>query len=246
MMFIPTIFASLASLTIIYLLFRKKLKDPINTETQEEHIIDKPIFIVSFVLLASCIVLLAISSWVGLPMWMIALGSASALFIFVLIYGLINRKEFFVTTDSLKRLPYNLIPLLLGMFAIVLALENSGVTEGLYKILNSSQPILTYGVTSFVFANILNNIPMSVLFTEVLKNAGAPLYQGIYATILSSNLAAFFTPVGALAGVMWMSLLKQNDIRFTFLTFIKYGVIISIPSLLIGLGGLYLSFFCFG
>ena len=246
MMFIPTIFAGLASLTIIYLLFRKILKDPINTETQEEHIIDKPIFIVSFVLLASCIVLLAISSWVGLPMWMIALGSASVLFIFVLIYGLINRKEFFVTTDSLKRLPYNLIPLLLGMFAIVLALENSGVTEGLYKILNSSQPILTYGVTSFVFANILNNIPMSVLFTEVLKNAGAPLYQGIYATILSSNLAAFFTPVGALAGVMWMSLLKQNDIRFTFLTFIKYGLVISIPSLLIGLGGLYLSFFCFG
>ena len=44
---------------------------------------------------------------------------------------------------------------------------------------------------------------------------------------------------------MWMGLLKQNRIRFTFLRFVGYGALISIPTVLAGLGGLYLSFLIF-
>ena len=214
-------------------------------EPSDEKIIDKPIFIVSAILLSSCIVLIAISTWISLPMWIAALGSAVILFVFVFVYGLINKKEFFVTTDSLKRLPYDLAPLLLGMFAIVLALEESGITEVLFSALGNEQPILVYGLASFLGANLVNNIPMSVLFTEILKSGSVVNYQAVYACILSSNVAAFFTPVGALAGVMWMGLLKQNHIRFTFLRFAGYGALISIPTVLAGLGGLYLSFLIF-
>ena len=244
-MFIPTLFAGFVAMAIIFLLFHKKLKDPIEVEASDEKIIDKPIFIVSAVLLSSCIVLIAISTWINLPMWIAALGSAVVLFVFVFVYGLINKKEFFVTTDSLKRLPYDLAPLLLGMFAIVLALEESGITEVLFSALGNEQPILVYGLASFLGANLVNNIPMSVLFTEILKSGSVVNYQAVYACILSSNVAAFFTPVGALAGVMWMGLLKQNHIRFTFLRFVGYGALISIPTVLAGLGGLYLSFLIF-
>ena len=44
---------------------------------------------------------------------------------------------------------------------------------------------------------------------------------------------------------MWMGLLKQNDIRFTFVNFTFYGAMIAIPTLLAGLGGLYLAFLLF-
>lgn len=244
-MFIPTVFAGLTALAVIFMIFRKKLKDPISVQPGEEKIIDKPILVVSASLLGICIVLVAVSSWIDLPMWLPALISAAILFLFVLIYGIINRKDFFVTTDSLKRLPYNLIPMLLGMFAIVLACKQSGITEAFADLLGPDQPIMVYGIASFVAANFLNNIPMSVFFTEVIRAGNEALYPAVYATILSSNVAAFFTPVGALAGVMWMGLLKQNDIRFTFVNFTFYGAMIAIPTLLAGLGGLYLAFLLF-
>lgn len=244
-MFIPTVFAGLTALAVIFMIFRKKLKDPISVQPGEEKIIDKPILAVSASLLGICIVLVAVSSWIDLPMWLPALISAAILFLFVLIYGIINRKDFFVTTDSLKRLPYNLIPMLLGMFAIVLACKQSGITEAFADLLGPDQPIMVYGIASFVAANFLNNIPMSVFFTEVIRAGNEALYPAVYATILSSNVAAFFTPVGALAGVMWMGLLKQNDIRFTFVNFTFYGAMIAIPTLLAGLGGLYIAFLLF-
>ncbi len=244
-MFIPTVFAGLTALAVIFMIFRKKLKDPISVQPGEEKIIDKPILAVSASLLGICIVLVAVSSWIDLPMWLPALISAAILFLFVLIYGIINRKDFFVTTDSLKRLPYNLIPMLLGMFAIVLACKQSGITKAFADLLGPDQPIMVYGIASFVAANFLNNIPMSVFFTEVIRAGNEALYPAVYATILSSNVAAFFTPIGALAGVMWMGLLKQNDIRFTFVNFTFYGAMIAIPTLLAGLGGLYLAFLLF-
>ena len=244
-MFIPTVSAGLTALAVIFMIFRKKLKDPISVQPGEEKIIDKPILAVSASLLGICIVLVAVSSWIDLPMWLPALISAAILFLFVLIYGIVNRKDFFVTTDSLRRLPYNLIPMLLGMFAIVLACKQSGITEAFADLLGPDQPIMVYGIASFVAANFLNNIPMSVFFTEVIRAGNEALYPAVYATILSSNVAAVFTPIGALAGGMWMGLLKQNDIRFTFVNFTFYGAMIAIPTLLAGLGGLYLAFLLF-
>ncbi|MDD4543017.1 MAG: ArsB/NhaD family transporter, partial [Clostridia bacterium] len=46
-----------------------------------------------------------------------------------------------------------------------------------------------------------------------------------------SNIGAFLTPVGALAGIMWTSLLKKHDIKYTFADFIRYGIVISVPTI---------------
>ena len=54
-------------------------------------------------------------------------------------------------------------------------------------------------------------------------------YQAIYATIIGSNIGAFLTPVGALAGIMFQSLLSKYGVKFTFKDFVKYGSIISVP-----------------
>ena len=50
----------------------------------------------------------------------------------------------------------------------------------------------------------------------------------IYSTIIGSNIGAIITPVGALAGIMWMKLLKDNNVKYSFLDFAKNGVIMII------------------
>ena len=78
---------------------------------------------------------------------------------------------------------------------------------------------------------------MSILYTNIASNlSGVSYCQAIYASIIGSNIGAFLTPIGALAGIMFSSLVNENNVRFTFIDFIKYGVIISIPTITVALG----------
>ena len=61
------------------------------------------------------------------------------------------------------------------------------------------------------------------------------------ATVIGSNLGAFFTPVGALAGIMWSGILKRHGVKFGYGDFLKMGVTVALPALAAALGGLYLS-----
>jgi arsenical pump membrane protein len=80
---------------------------------------------------------------------------------------------------------------------------------------------------------------MSVLFSSILANGSAGI-SAVYATIIGSNLGAFFTPIGALAGIMWSNMIGKQGIKFGYLSFLKLGIIIAIPTLLSALFGLYL------
>lgn len=241
-MFLPTIFAGITSLLIMLLIFKNKLKQKLDSNISSDHILDKNIFIISLILLIICIILLAISSFINLSMWIISLTSAGILLIFLTIYCIFNKDKRYILKESIFRLPFNLIPLLLSMFVIVLTLHQYDITTYIFNLLNTSQPILTFGLSSFVFANLTNNIPMSILYVHIIKNFTNISPQAIYSSIISSNIAAYFTPIGALAGIMWMSILRKNDVEFSFLKFSIYGSIIAIPTLLVSLGGLYISF----
>jgi arsenical pump membrane protein len=123
------------------------------------------------------------------------------------------------------------------MFAIVLALKNNGVTEILGNIIGKGNKILNFGVSGYLFSNLINNIPMSVLFSTFVGSFGE---GAVYATIIGSNIGAFLTPVGALAGIMFTDLVKKQNVDFGFKDFIKYGFLISIPTLLSALAVLSL------
>ena len=65
--------------------------------------------------------------------------------------------------------------------------------------------------------------------------------KAIYAITIGSNIGAFLTPIGALAGIMFTDLLNRQQVKYGFRDFIKYGIIISIPTLLVALLGLFIS-----
>jgi arsenical pump membrane protein len=73
---------------------------------------------------------------------------------------------------------------------------------------------------------------MSVLFTEILELSHANV-NNIYTVIAASNIGAFLTPIGALAGIMWLSLLKKQKLKFSFVSFMEYGSIFAVPAILI-------------
>lgn len=241
--FLPTLFGGAAAFLALYLLFRKKLKTPIESQPENVEIEDKFLLWVGIVHLASATVLLAISSYIGIEMWIVSVCAAGSLLIFALIAALARKKKPVQLLNCLKRTPFQLIPFVISMFVIIVVLGDVGATEKLARFLGCDLQILKYGTASFLFANIINNIPMSVLFSSVISyEAGL---EAVFATIIGSNVGAFLTPVGALAGIMWSSIIGRNGIKFGYLSFLKIGVTVAIPTLFASLGGLWLAFTVF-
>ena len=231
-MILPTLAASMVSLTILYLLFKKQLKAPIEASTEIEEInINRPLLIIGLFHLITTTILIAISSYLSFEMWIITLCFAISLVISSSVYFVAKKEKPTILFNTIKRAPYSLIPFVLSMFIIVLALNVEGITSKLSDLLNSIDEVFSFGIGGALFANLINNIPMSVFFANMSMTSTA----NIYSSIIASNIAAFITPVGALAGIMWMGLLKTYEVNFSFKKFIGYGVIIGIPTLLIAL-----------
>lgn len=241
-MLIPTIVAGLSTLGVLYIIFWKKLRIKIeNPIIEDYHIADKPLLIMGLIHLATCTILLVISSYINLEMWSITFLFAGSLILFVLGRAINQKHAPKQLINSLKRLPYELIPFILSMFIVVLCLREIGFTSKIADFLGFGNPIFTYGISSFFSANIINNIPMSVLFEAVSSEAAQGAYKAaIYSSIIGSNIGALLTPIGALAGIMWMNSLRTFKIKVSFLTFIKYSAIIGIVSLTFSLFGLFL------
>lgn len=231
-MFLPTLATGLLSLLLLYLLFRKSLNEEISTEEEisKTKIRDKFLLVIGVAALSLCIVLLAISSSIGTEMWGICVFFASALLICATVYLMAKKQSLFVIKHTIRRAPYELIPFVLSMFVVVLGVSESGLASSFKEFLTKGSPLFSYGVTSFLASNIINNIPMSVLYSSLVSSAPAT-----YASIVGSNLGALLTPLGALAGIMWCNLLKVYGQKISFLEFTKKGIIIAIPSLIVTL-----------
>ena len=231
-MAIPTIVTGLTTLLLMLIVFHKKLQEPIVLEEEHSSIKNKFLLIVGLFNLITCTVILAVSSYINIEMWIVTLIFAISLIISSLIYALVKREKPVELINTLKRAPWNLIPFLLSMFTIVFAVTKCGALNVLIKVFENTNSNFAYGIASFLACNLLNNIPMSVLFTEILELSHANI-NNIYTVIAASNIGAFLTPIGALAGIMWLSLLKKQKLKFSFVSFMKYGSIFAVPAILI-------------
>lgn len=243
-MFCPTMFAGIVELLLVLLIFHKSLKQPIEKVYTSTLIKDKEDTIVGVVHLGICLVFLMISSYIDVEMWLISLLCATSLFIYVVITRLIKKNNDEKLYNTIARLPWELIPFVLSMFIIIIALEYHGIVEKIVNILSNGNTTFVYGTTSFLACNIINNIPMSMLYSHLIATLGeGEVMQATYAAIVGSNIGAFLTPIGALAGIMFTSLTEKYETKLNFKTFILYGSIISIPILMVSLGTLALIFY---
>lgn len=237
-MLVPTLLTGLMEFLILFLLFHHKLKDPLQpseVELKKENI---PLTVIGLTVLGICTIFLVISSYFSIPMYLISAISLGILVVLALVYFGIEKKKPKELLSTLKRGPYEIIPFVIGMFTLVLALEQNGVTKSIAEFLGGRSTFV-YGYSSALFANLMNNIPMSVLYSSICQFVPASNRLGaIYSSIIGSNLGAFISPLGALAGIMWLSILKKHEIKFSYLDFLKYGLIVGIPSLAIALSSL--------
>ena len=232
-MIFPTLVIVLTSFALMILIFRKQLKvKPKTIYKDDSKLENKTLCIIGQIHLFTCIAIMAISNYINLEMWYIPVIFCISLIISWAIHKGVTHDTNTLMLSSTKRLPWILAPFVLSMFAIVFALEDNGIIQILANFLNVSAVEWSYGLFSFLLGNLINNIPMSVLMSSVITTLPAnTAFIASLATVISSNLTTILTPLGSLAGIMWLQILKDNDINFKFVDFVKYGVVVSLPTI---------------
>lgn len=236
-MILPTIFAAVTSFIILFLIFHRQLNKPIEEFNEQPQPINKFLLIIGLVHLLCATFLLAISSYINLEMYLITLVFSLSLLSISTVYLVTTKQKLIPIKMTLIRAPWNLVPFVLSMFILVLSMQEQGITSQIIELLSKSEPTYTYAISAAFCANLINNIPMSVLYSTLLQSASL---KAVYATIMASNISAFITPIGALAGIMFMSLLKVYGIKLNFFKFMQFGLIIGIPTLLVGVSALFI------
>ena len=232
-MILPTIGAGLVELLILFLVFHHRLKEKIVvTDEEEVKVENKPLLIIGIIHLLVCLIFLIIASYINVEMWAISMICALSLTLCTVIVCLITKKDWAFLPSAAKRLPYALIPFFLSMFVIVVALNQQGISAKIAEIFGNNATVWVYGYTSMLASNVINNIPMSILYSNLCSTlSGHNYYLAVYASIIGSNLGAFLTPMGALAGIMFINLLNEHDVKFSFLGFVNYGFVIALPTI---------------
>ncbi len=247
-MFLPTLAAGLVNLAGLDLVFRREIRRPVAAAAGDPAaaITDRSGAVLGVILLAGCVLGLAAAPRLGIQIWAVALFFALAL-----LGVLVVRRSWvrLLRQDpslkggvglraTLQRMPWPIVPFILSLFVTVAALRHYGITSGVGRLAEEifgREPVslvFAYGISSALAANILNNIPMTLAFASVMETLSGPALQAAaLATAAGSNLGANLTPLGALAGIMWMSILRWKRVRLGFLRFVLYGFLVTPISL---------------
>lgn len=261
-MFLPTLAAGMINMLLIYTLFRKDIMRPIRETDQKDPICaitDRAGALVGLSLLGGCILALAIAPYFMIEMWYVALFFAIALLILLIVrdssVALLRSKlkqQGFHVANTVRKMPWGIIPFVLSLFITVEALRIYGVSGDIGGFLRDmcghsvAASVFVYGISSALAANLLNNIPMTVAYVPVIGAlTGRARLAAILSTTVGSNLGANITPVGALAGIMWMSILGNKDFHISFKEFTWYGILVTPLTLIVCLSVLTALFLLF-
>jgi len=258
-MALPTVAAGATSLGLLRFVFRREIGRPFDPPPEDarpvDALTDRAGALMGALLLLTCIVLLAVAPYVGLRMWGVSVVCAAVLLVVVAArdsYAALLRQRVGRPNSRMKqafvRMPWTVVPFVLSLFVTVEALYRYGVTASLARLLGRVAEVIpggivaAYGTASTIAANLVNNIPMSLGFTFLMKDlAGVELDAAVLSTVVGSNLGANVTPLGALAGILWMGILHDKEHPILFLTFVKYGLLVTPLTLAAALLVLYVE-----
>lgn len=140
--------------------------------------------------------------------------------------------------DMFKKTPWHIFVFAFNMYVIIFGLQNIGLTTTLIYYLEPfvSSSLLhasfIMGTLTAVLSNMFNNHPALMIGTLAITEMGLdPLtVKTIYlANIIGSDIGSLLLPIGTLASMIWMHILRQHKIRITWKKYVS-ATIITIPS----------------
>lgn len=183
-----------------------------------------------FVFIMRC--LLFVASYFSIPIEIVAVLGSVALLVWRWYHLRTN------PVDILKKTPWHILIFAFSMYVIIYGLHNAGLTEMLVKL---CEPIVNEGLfyASFIMgglvsilSNFFNNHPALMIGTITLTEMGLdPItLKTIYlANIIGSDMGSLLLPIGTLASLIWMHILRQNKIKVKWKDYLSVSLVVIPP-----------------
>lgn len=249
MMFVPTMLGLLFMSFMMYLVLKSKLPEvlPASTNDIEESFFIKNFHplktkisvetkrkrtkfmlkILTFVFVMRC--LLFVASFLSIPIEIVAVIGSLILLIWRWYHLRTN------PVDILKKTPWQILLFAFSMYVIIFGLHNAGLTDFLVK---EMEPIVNQGLFNAtlvmgglvsLLSNLFNNHPALMIGTIGLTEMGLDpvTLKAIYlANIIGSDIGSLLLPIGTLASLIWMHILKENKIKVKWKDYLSVTIIV--------------------
>ncbi len=240
--------ALVATLGVLWLYFRHQLSGRYvvqDLETPSSVIRDPLVFRASFPLLALLLVAYFVTASFHVPISLVTGTGAVLLLALAGRWHRGGRGAKIAVRKVLREAPWQIVLFSLGMYLVVYGLRNAGLTVYLARILEwlgGRGPVVAAVGTGFLSAglsSVMNNMP-SVLIGALSINQAHGLTVAvreamIYANIIGCDLGPKFTPIGSLATLLWLHVLARKGQTVTWGQYMKIGLLLTPPVLLLTL-----------
>ena len=241
-MFLPNLLSIFASITILWFYFRKDIPlkvDVLELPEASSVIRNQTMFKISWFFLALLMLGYFIGDRYHLPVSLFALGGA---LLFLLIANYYKAVKPLMT---IKAAPWQVVWFSVGLYVVVYGLKNAGLTDVISSWIialtayGKTTAIIGTGFLSAFISSIMNNMPTIMIMDIAIDKVGYAGHEAlVYANILGSNLGPKMTPIGSLATLLWLHVLKQKGVKISWAQYMKVGLVITPPVLLTALLGL--------
>ena len=129
----------------------------------------------------------------------------------------------------------------LALGVVVTAAGNNGLSDVVDSLLPHGQSLpalLAVAVVSAVLANLVNNLPATLIVVGVVS-ASAP--GGVLAMLIGVNVGPNLTYVGSLATLLWRRIVHAHDEDIDTAEFLKLGALTVPVTLIAATVGLWLA-----
>lgn len=238
-MFLPNLLSIVVSIVVLFIYFRSSIPMQVNTEelpVASSVIKNHTMFNLSWFFLVLLIIGYFVGDLYDLPVSVFALGGALVFLAIAKYFKAVNPKEI------IKTAPWQVVWFSIGLYVVVYGLKNGGMTDSIAELLLVIKPmgeqvyIISTGFISAILSAVMNNMPTIMIMDIAIDKTGDTYLA--YANILGSNLGPKMTPIGSLATLLWLHVLDKKGVHISWGEYMKVGIVITIPVLLIALLGL--------
>ncbi|WP_345817221.1 arsenic transporter (plasmid) [Paraburkholderia sp. PREW-6R] len=187
----------------------------------------------------TAVTLLVVSAFdlqLGLPT--AALGILTALIVLI--------KERQSPVELVSQISWSVLPLVAGLFVLVEVLDHTGVIHELSALLqqaagqNASMTAALSGLVIAFGSNAINNLPAGLIASATALQAHAP-ERVIDALLIGVDLGPNLSITGSLATILWLSAIRREGEEVSFGQFLKIGVVVMLPALVLALASRLLT-----
>lgn len=165
------------------------------------------------------------------PLWSVALAGAIGC-------AAIARMHHVADARALARhVSFDILAFLWGVFLVVSALRGVGVVDRIASFYGAfaadeSTHLATIGFTSALGSALVDNHPMAILNMMALHDTGS---RPLLASLIGGDIGPRLLPIGSLAGLLWMDLLRRRGVVIRLRTFVGLGTTVLVPTLVASL-----------